>query len=157
MGFGRSLMDNTRSSSSSSSDDDDESSVALLAAGMLIAGSLLYPLGRLLQSWHSRRREFVADEAAVALTGTGVLADALAKIEQTSWEPQSGNALAAQNPQFSHLYISSHSDRESGFFGFISSLLRSHPQTHERKQAIGQTLRKVALSFDKSPEPRSTM
>merc|ERR1711908_247663 len=108
-------MGDSRDSSSRSSSDDDDDGGAALGAAMLFAGSLLYPLGYLFQLWHSRRREFVADEAAVALTGTGVLADALAKIEQTSWKPQSGKALAERNPQFSHLYISSHSDRQSGF------------------------------------------
>jgi len=157
LSFGRAFMDSSSRSSSKKDSDDDEDSSASIGLAMLCAGCLLYPLGRLLQLWHSRRREFVADEAAVALTGTGVLADALAKIEQTSWEPQSGKALAAQNPQFSHLYISSHSDRNSGLFGFFSSLLRSHPQTHERKQAIGQTLQKVNLSCDELPEPVSTV
>merc|ERR1712048_958902 len=123
---------------------------------MVAAGSLLYPLGYLLQRWHSRRREFVADEAAVALTGTGALADALAKIEQAKWDTQSGKALAERKPEFSHMYISSHSDHNSGFFGFISKLLKSHPPTRERKQAIGQTLQKVRNSF-KLPEPQSTV
>merc|ERR1711988_1766833 len=134
--MGVDLMDGRRSSRSSSSSDED--SVAGLALGMVIAGALLYSLGYLLQSWHSRRREYVADEAAVAITGTGALASALSKIERVSWQTKgSERALAEQHPQFSHLYISSHSDRKSGFFGFVSNLLRSHPKTEERKQAIG--------------------
>merc|ERR1711879_811836 len=138
--FGSDLLRDSRSSSSSDKDEDDGKG---LAVAMIFAGTLLYSLGYLLQSWHSRRREFAADEAAVALTGTGALASALAKIDQASWETQSGRALAEEKPQFAHLYISSHSDRKSGFFGFISNLLRSHPQRHEREQAIGQTLQKV--------------
>merc|ERR1711972_719360 len=114
-------MDDSRQSRSSS-DDEDGDSVAVLAFAMIFAGALLYSLGYVLQLWHSRRREFVADEAAVALTGTGALADALAKIEQASWDTQSGKALAHRKPEFSHMYISSHSNRKSGFFGFISDL-----------------------------------
>jgi len=159
LSLGRSLMDGlnkSRSSSDKDKDEDEDSSndLTALAVAMIFAGTLLYLLGYLLQLWHSRRREFVADEAAVALTGTGALADALAKIEQASWDTQSGKALAERKPEFSHMYISSHSDRESGFFGFISDLLKSHPQTHERKQAIGQTLQKVRPSFE-LPEPQS--
>merc|ERR1712039_1130271 len=154
LSYGRNLMDSTKSSSSSSDEDEDSSKV--LATGMIFAGTLLYSLGCLLRMWHSRRREFVADEAAVALTGTGVLADALGKIEQASWDTQSGRALAEKNPAFSHMYISGHSDRDQGFFGFISNLLKSHPQTHERKRAIGQTLQKVRPSFELT-EPQSIL
>jgi len=93
----------------------------------------------------------------VALTGTGALAGALAKIEQASWATQSGRALAEEKPEFSHLYISSHSDRNSGFFGLVSNLLRSHPQTYEREEAIRQTLQKVGLTVDQLPETRSTV
>merc|ERR1712054_297823 len=113
-------MDSSNRSTSSSKDSDEEDNSAALALGMIFAGALLYSLGYLLQSWHSRRREYVADEAAVALTGTGALAGALSKIERASWKKGSERALAEQNPQFSHLYISSHSDRRSGFFGYIS-------------------------------------
>merc|ERR1712014_99601 len=140
---------------SSDSDDDDGNSAEAFAVAMICAGGLLSSLGFLLRLWHSRHREFVADEAAVALTGTGALAGALAKIEQAMWDSQSGSALAEKNPEFSHMYISSHSDRKSGFFGFISKLLKSHPQTHERKKAIDQTLQKVTPSFE-LPEPQST-
>jgi len=161
MSIGVNLMDGCRSSRSSSSSEDDGDSLAALALSMAIAGALLYSLGYLLQSWHSRRREYVADEAAVALTGTDALAIALSKIERASWHTEgSERALAEQHPQFSHLYISSHSDRKSGFFGFVSNLLRSHPKTEERKQAIGQTLQKVMkvnLVADVLPEPQSTM
>merc|ERR1712187_884819 len=151
------MGDSCRSSrSSKGSDEDDEGGGEVLAVAMIFAGTLLYSLGYLLQLWHSRRREFVADEAAVALTGTGALADALAKIEQAKWDTQSGSALAERKPEFSHMYISSHSDQQSGFFGFISKLLKSHPQTHERKQAIGHTLQKVRPSFE-LPETQSAV
>merc|ERR1719189_3186266 len=114
------------SSSSSSSDEDEEGSGEALALAMVFAGALGYSLGYLLQSWHSRRREFAADEAAVALTGSGALAGALAKIEQRGLQTaKSYRALAAQQPQFAHLYISSHSDRKSGFREFFSRLLKS--------------------------------
>lgn len=155
LSFGFDLMDSCSKRSSSSSDDDEGGGV-VVAAGMIFAGALLYSLGYLLQSWHSRRREFVADEAAVALTGTGALADALAKIEQASWDTEKGRALAERKPEFSHMYISSHTDRKSGLFGFISNLLKSHPQTRERKQAISQTLQKVRPSVV-LPEPQSTV
>jgi len=161
LSIGVDLMDGRRRSRSSSSSEDDEDSGAALALGMVTAGALLYSLGYLLQSWHSRHREYVADEAAVALTGTGALASALSKIERASWRTEgSERALSEQHPQFSHLYISSHSDRKSGFFGFVSNLLRSHPKTEERKQAIDQTLQKVMkvnLIADVLPEPQSTM
>lgn len=147
------LMDST----SRSSKNDKKDNSATFAVAIIFAGALLYSLGYLLQSWHSRRREFVADEAAVALTGTGALAGALAKIEQASWATQSGRALAEEKPEFSHLYISSHSDRNSGFFGLVSNLLRSHPQTYEREEAIRQTLQKVGLTVDQLPETRSTV
>merc|ERR1712039_444349 len=127
----------------------------------MVAGfSTLLSWGRELLDSRSRsssdKDKSVADEAAVALTGTGALADALSKIEQASWDTQSGSALAEKNPEFSHMYISSHSDRKSGFFGFISKLLKSHPQTHERKKAIDQTLQKVTPSCE-LPEPQSTV
>merc|ERR1711941_87490 len=115
------------------------------AVGVIFAGALVYSLGYLLQLWNSRRREFVADEAAVALTGTGALADALAKIEQASWDTKSGKALAEKKPEFSHMYISSHSDRKSGFFGFISKLLKSHPQTHEPRRPSVKLCRRLDL------------
>merc|ERR1712050_559974 len=110
LSYGRSLLDSNRSSKSSSDDDESDNSAAL-AVAMICAGTLLYSLGCVFRMWHSRRREFVADEAAVALTGTGALADALAKIEQASWDTQSGKALAHRKPEFSHMYISSHSNR----------------------------------------------
>merc|ERR1719198_1611056 len=79
LSMGVDLLDSgSKNSSKSDSEEDDSNALALL---MIIAGSLLYSLGYLLQSWHSRRREFVADEAAVALTGNSALASALAKIE----------------------------------------------------------------------------
>merc|ERR1712014_185188 len=55
LSLGVHLMDSCRSSRSSSSSDDDEDSLGALALGMAIAGALLYSLGYLLQSWHSRR------------------------------------------------------------------------------------------------------
>ena len=156
MSLGVRLMDAMSSRSRSSSDDEDEGSGEILAVAMVFAGALLYSLGYLLQSWHSRRREFAADEAAVALTGTGALAGALAKIEQRSLKKaESYRALAEQQPQFAHLYISSHSDRESGFLKFISRLLKSYPGTDERKKAIGKTLRKVGTAG--LPETQSTV
>mmetsp|Transcript_88371 Transcript_88371/g.189787 ORF Transcript_88371/g.189787 Transcript_88371/m.189787 type:complete len:447 (-) Transcript_88371:83-1423(-) len=153
LSLGVRFMDAVGRESSSDKDSDDNSAV-VLALAMVLAGSLLYSFGYVLQAWHSRRREFVADEAAVALTGTNALASALAKIDQAAWKTKSGRALVEQKPQFSHLYISSHSDHTSGFFRFVSNLLRFHPRTKERKRAIGQTLQTVAPAL---PQPRSTV
>lgn len=155
LSMGVDLLDSgSKNSSKSDSEEDDSNALALL---MIIAGSLLYSLGYLLQSWHSRRREFVADEAAVALTGNSALASALAKIEEAAtWVTQS--SLAEKKPQFSHLYIGSHSKQTGfGFFGFVSKLLRSHPKTEERKQAIDKTLQKLALPVDGLPQLKSTL
>eukprot|EP00931_Biecheleriopsis_adriatica_P092510 TRINITY_DN6631_c0_g1_i1.p1 TRINITY_DN6631_c0_g1~~TRINITY_DN6631_c0_g1_i1.p1 ORF type:complete len:462 (+),score=73.62 TRINITY_DN6631_c0_g1_i1:89-1474(+) len=156
MSIGADLLNHTGSRSTSSSDSDSEdNSAEALGFAMVLAGALLYSLGYLLQAWHSRRREFVADEAAVAITGTDALASALAKIEQLGSQ-RSGKALAEQKPQFAHLYISSHSSKD-GFWGFVSSLLSRHPKTQERKRAINRTVEKVELDFNSGlPEPRST-
>jgi len=131
----------SRSGSSSSSKKNDNTPFWMVGIGMVCAGGLLYLMGYLLQSWHSRRCEFAADEAAVALTGSDALGSALAKIERTSADDTSSMTLPERKPQFAHLCITNHN---KGFFEYLSGLLRSHPHTEDRRAAIRRTLRHIS-------------
>uniref|UniRef100_A0A7S2VS58 Peptidase M48 domain-containing protein n=1 Tax=Zooxanthella nutricula TaxID=1333877 RepID=A0A7S2VS58_9DINO len=133
LSFGLNMLDSASQDRKSSSSDDDDNGGALVCAGALIfAGGLVFALGTLLQKWVSRRHEFEADTAAVALTGSDALSRALAKIEAAG--TGTGRTLAEKNPQFAHMYIASH--QKSGFLGSLKGLFASHPRVEERQAAI---------------------
>jgi len=154
-----SSSDSEGSSSSSSSDSEDSSrsNESGLGGILYIVGLALSFLGLLFQKAHSRDREFVADEAAVALTGSDALSSALEKIQNKGRGLQLSSSLSTESPHLAHLYIANHvqdSKKPIRIFGVdseaISSLVRmctrvlgSHPETDERQAAIHKTVEKI--------------
>lgn len=130
-------VEGSRRPSRSDDDDEDGGGLVVLALAAVLAGSVLFGLGTLLQRWVSRRHEFDADEAAVAITGSGALSGALAKIEARGAVGDQ-RTLVEKQPQFAHLYIASH--RKNGIIGSIGRLFQSHPSMDERRDAIERTL-----------------
>jgi len=137
---------------------DDEGKMLPVAVAMISSGALLFTMGRMLQMWHSRCREFAADEAAVALTGSDALSSALAKIEAAT-RPGKTCPLVKQELNFSHLYIADASPAKTlssnlsgllhrfpstkSVYNGIANMLSSHPQTEDRVEAILEAHQKL--------------
>lgn len=102
----------------------------LLFAGILLA--LLSPLiANLIKLAISRRREFLADASAVALTKQpDGLARALAKLSHDK-EP-----LEAANKATAHLYITNPLKNLKGSVGLFAGLFSTHPPIEERIKAL---------------------
>lgn len=99
--------------------------IAVLALILLVAGSVTWFFGSLLQSMVSRQREFLADASSVQYTRNPLgLAGALKKIAQShiSDMPRGGQP-------FAHLYFNEHAS-------FWSRLFATHPPIEERLAAI---------------------
>merc|ERR1712232_45022 len=136
---------------------DSKGKLFPLAVAMMSSGALLFTMGRMLQMWHSRCREFAADEAAVAFTGSDALSQALAKID-ASVRPDRECPLVKQELNFAHLHIADASPAETlsstmsqvfqrcpslqtmcnGLGDIKQRVFASHPQTEERCAAIMQ-------------------
>ena len=116
-------------SSFSSRDSDDDrrggNPIAILALIFIIAGSVTWFFGSILQAMVSRQREFLADASSVQYTrNPHGIASALKKIEASNISdmPRSGKAYA-------HLYFNEHPS-------FWSRLFATHPPVEERIAAI---------------------
>lgn len=115
-------------SSYSRRDDEDRrggNPLMILAIIFLIAGSITWFFGSILQAMVSRQREYLADASSVQYTRNPLgIANALRKIEnsQTSDMPRNGKP-------FSHLYFNEHDS-------FWSRIFASHPPIEDRIAAI---------------------
>jgi heat shock protein HtpX len=109
-------------------DEDDRKGgnpIILVALIFLIAGSITWFFGSILQAMVSRQREYLADASSVQYTRNPEgLANALRKISQLNLSdmPRSGQA-------FAHLYFNEHPS-------FWSRLFATHPPVEERIAAI---------------------
>lgn len=114
----------------SDNDGGGQMQVIFFAAGLTLA--LLSPLiAQLIQLAISRRREFLADASAVAMTKNPEgLAKALEKISQDR-EP-----LEAANKATAHLYISDPLRNLHGGVGWFAGLFQTHPAVEERVKAL---------------------
>ncbi len=114
----------------SDNDGGGQMQVIFFAAGLTLA--LLSPLiAQLIQLAISRRREFLADALAVAMTKNPEgLAKALEKISQDR-EP-----LEAANKATAHLYISDPLRNLHGGVGWFAGLFQTHPAVTERLEAL---------------------
>lgn len=117
-----------------SGDSDRKSSqfdAIVLAVGLLFA--ILAPIvGQLIQLAISRRREFLADAGAVAITRQpGGLISALKKISNDH-EP-----LEAANKATAHLYIENpFKDKGRGAVNWFANLFNTHPPVAERIKTL---------------------
>lgn len=101
--------------------------IALVALIFLVAGSITWLFGSILQAMVSRQREYLADASSVQYTRNPLgLANALRKIANSSSSdmPRSGKP-------FAHLYFNEHPS-------FLSRLFATHPPIEERIAAIEQ-------------------
>lgn len=109
-------------------DDDDRrggNPIAVVALILLVAGSITWFFGSILQAMVSRQREYLADASSVQYTRNPQgLANALRKIEasQISDMPRDGKP-------FAHMYFNEHPS-------FWSRLFATHPPIQERIAAI---------------------
>jgi len=133
-----------QSSTYSRRDDDDRrggNPVLLVALIFVVAGSVTWFFGSILQAMVSRQREYLADASAVQYTRNPQgIANALRKIlrENVSDMPKSGQP-------FAHLYFNEHSS-------FWSRLFATHPPLEERIAAIeGRSFEDI----DMPPFPRA--
>lgn len=105
--------------------------VLLFIAGLVLA--LLSPLiAKLIQLAISRKREFLADASAVAMTRNP---EGLAKaLEKITGDRQ---PLAAASKATAHLYIANPlSNHKDDAIGWFSGLFQTHPPVEERLQAL---------------------
>ncbi len=111
-------------------DEDNSSSGIFMFVGFVLA--LLSPLiAQLIQLAVSRRREFLADASAAALTKYPEgLASALEKISQDK-EP-----LEAANKATAHLYIADPLRNRNSLIGWFDNLFNTHPPVQERIKAL---------------------
>jgi len=111
-------------------DEDNSSSGIFMLVGFVLA--LLSPLiAQLIQLAVSRRREFLADASAAALTKYPEgLASALEKISQDK-EP-----LEAANKATAHLYIADPLRNRNSLIGWFDNLFNTHPPVQERIKAL---------------------
>ncbi|MEN0057690.1 MAG: M48 family metallopeptidase [Bdellovibrio sp.] len=97
-----------------------------LGGVLMLIGSVGYALGRLLQSFISQQREYLADASAVQFTRNPEgLARALAKISLGT-----GSRLHSNHAEYAHIFFA------EGFSEKMSSLLSSHPPLRERIKKI---------------------
>lgn len=114
--------------------DDNNSQLGAIMAVLALVLALLSPLiAQLIQLSISRRREFLADASAVAMTkNPNGLAKALSKIS-ADHEP-----LEAANKATAHLYISDPLKNTKGAVHAFAKLFNTHPPVKERIAALRQ-------------------
>ncbi len=112
--------------SRNSRDNKSQLQAILTIVGLLLA--LLSPLiAQLIKLAISRRREFLADSSAVAMTRNPEgLARALAAISSDQ------QPLEAANKATAHLYIANPLKNHRGSLGWFASLFQTHPPIKER-------------------------
>lgn len=110
--------------------DGNQVQMIMFVAGLILA--LLSPLiAQLVKLAISRRREFLADAAGVAMTKNPAgLIKALTKINQDK-EP-----LEAANKATAHLYISNPLKNVHGGIGMFAKMFLTHPPVKERISAL---------------------
>jgi len=116
-------------------DGDSQLQTIFLVVGMILA--LLSPLiAQLIKLAISRKREFLADASAVAMTKNpqGMI-DALQKLG-TDREP-----LEAANKATAHLYITNPLKNAHGGIGMFSNLFATHPPLSERIKSLQEITR----------------
>ena len=112
-----------------SSDNDSKNGIGAIILILGIVFAILSPIiSQLIQLSISRRREFMADAGAVAITRQPQgLIEALKKIS-ADHEP-----LEAANKATAHLYITSpFKDKSKSSVGWFSGLFNTHPPITER-------------------------
>lgn len=109
---------------------DDKSQAIFLAIGLVLA--LLSPLiAQLIQLAISRRREYLADASAVAMTKNPQgLINALQKIALDR------DPLEAANKATAHLYISNPLKNHHDSIGWFAGLFNTHPPVEDRVKAL---------------------
>jgi heat shock protein HtpX len=122
--------------------------IALIALILLIAGSITWFFGSILQAMVSRQREYLADASAVQYTRNPQgIANALRKIQHSAISdmPRSGKP-------FAHLYFNEHES-------FWSRLFASHPPLEARIAAIeeGEYSRNKSEDFPSSKQTPPTL
>jgi heat shock protein HtpX len=115
-------------------EDNGQIGAILMIAGIILA--LLSPLiANLIKLAISRRREFLADASAAALTKYPEgLARALEKLSQDR-EP-----LEAANKATAHLYITNPLKNLHSGIGWFANLFNTHPPIEERIKALRQSI-----------------
>lgn len=115
---------------SKSSEDRKNTHPAFIVLGLVLA--LLSPLiAQMIQLAISRRREFLADSSAVAMTKNPEgLAKALERISADA-EP-----LEAANKATAHMYIANPLKNLHGGVGWFASWFHTHPPVEERIKAL---------------------
>lgn len=110
--------------------DSGQLQIILFAAGILLA--LLSPLiAQLIQLAISRRREFLADSSAVAMTKNPQGLIQALEVLGADREP-----LEAANKATAHLYITNPLKNVHSGVGLFSSLFHTHPPLPERIKAL---------------------
>ena len=111
---------------SSNSKDSGQFQLIMLVAGFVLA--LLSPLiAQLIKLALSRRREFLADANAIAMTKNPEgLARALEKISQDT------QPLEVANKATAHLYITNPLKNSNGAIGLFANLFQTHPPIDQR-------------------------
>jgi heat shock protein HtpX len=115
--------------------DDDRGSSGTIFLVLGIVFAILSPfVAQMIQLAISRRREFMADAGAVAITRQpSGLISALKKIS-ADHEP-----LEAANKATAHLYIASpFKDKSKSAVGWFSGLFNTHPPVNDRIAALSQ-------------------
>jgi heat shock protein HtpX len=112
--------------------DEDTGQLGAIIAVLALVLALLSPfIAQLIQLSISRRREFLADAAATAMTkNPSGLAKALHKISSDT-EP-----LEAANKATAHLYISDPLKNTKGAIHAFAKLFNTHPPVEERIAAL---------------------
>lgn len=110
--------------------DSGQLQIILFAAGILLA--LLSPLiAQLIQLAISRRREFLADSSAIAMTKNPQGLIQALEVLGADKEP-----LEAANKATAHLYITNPLKNVHSGVGLFSSLFHTHPPLSERIKAL---------------------
>ncbi len=126
--IGLRLLEGSAYGGESRRDDEDRrggNPILIIALICIVAGSLMWFFGSILQAMVSRQREYLADASSVQYTrNPQAIANALRKIgaSQISDMPKSGKP-------FAHLYFNEHDS-------FWSRLFATHPPLEERIAAI---------------------
>jgi heat shock protein HtpX len=125
--IGLRLLEGSSYSSRRNNDEDRRggNSIAVLAIIFLVAGSITWFFGSILQAMVSRQREYLADASSVQYTrNPSGIANALRKIAQSNISDMPRSGIP-----FSHLYFNEHAS-------FWARIFATHPPIEDRIAAI---------------------